>query len=426
MGTDSSPADGVGAFRTSFQSLLARVIESVERRIHDAPEEMPWLTSFEVAFSGLFGEIVEWPECRASLAAALSTPQLRPLTFSAAGVPNDTPNWWVNNTVYPAIERYRGLGPPNTVETKRLKRVTAEVIKWASLDPVPVKSVTPLYHIRIPDGARLRADEQTVIRTLTPAELRRRPERPGDLHPVFLDTPCLISTRDMPRLESVIMEVPEAFLRALRLVLGVQVQVGTTCVAPAVPAFSVSNQGYSTPRAPRWSPWSLREPYLITGRETRKVREVAKAFEDLAESGLDLALESYDMALGSSDPRQSAINVGIALENLYLTGAGSELTYRFRLHVMGYARRLAKCDRVTGDDAAKLYEARSTLVHAKRAGKRRKMKTDDAIQRLNSTGLELVRRTLLSIVSRRNRRYLQSIGTHVDDAVSSCTFPRRV
>lgn len=398
-------------FKRSFQKLLARAAQRVAEQIPNAPEDSPWLG--DLAFFYLFSEMLEWPETNDSRAAALADPVLRRLTFSVAGVPSPT-NFWVNFTLMPAVRRYRELGPPNQLDSARLRLVTGEVIAWATLDIVPVVTITPLFGISLAQAARFKVDEETVIRCLTTEEPPVFPrEYIAGGFMMHTETPCLVTTRELPRLQSPEFSIPEPFIKALQVILGVQVAVGPSSVRPKNRPYSPSNQEFIRQRVP--DPLTLIER-AVTGRELARARRATTAFGDLKQSGFDLALDSYAIAVNSRDVRQRAVNIAIGLENLYLTGIGQELTYRFKLHVVAYGSRLPKSDRVDMRTAGALYDARSAVVHG--GTTRSGSEIEDAIDLLNSKGLSLLRMTLLSLISRRNRSHLRNISQAVKRRVT--------
>jgi hypothetical protein len=149
----------------------------------------------------------------------------------------------------------------------------------------------------------------------------------------------------------------------------------------------------------------------VTTEETKRARQIAVAFGDLAQAGFDLALDLYVGSLHRTNRRERAVDIAIALENLYLGKDTTELMYRFQLHVQAFARRLKPKERVDAVTAKRLYAARSSVVHGTKP-------LPDKMALLNSAGAKLVRATLLAIVSKRNRRFLQNIHEEVERLVS--------
>jgi len=150
----------------------------------------------------------------------------------------------------------------------------------------------------------------------------------------------------------------------------------------------------------------------IRASDVARSSRISTAFANLQESGFDLALDLYTSHLHRSDPREAAVDIAIALENLYLQKQrGGEYTYRFSIHVAAFARRLAVADRISRRSAEKLYGARSNVVHGSKPLKKQ-------IELLNTTGASLVRSTLIAIASSKNRETLQNIGSLADDLVS--------
>jgi hypothetical protein len=357
-----------------------------------------------------FLQMAGWPEAKDSLALALTDPVLKRLTWDAGGKSISDVQFWINMTLFPAVHRYcvlgAPLGPPRVrLHARRVRRVTDEVIQWAKANRVPVVTTTLIRGVRTDGRRRFRVTANTVIRvsTLQEWEPVLRAEGPG-FQPL-----CLERREELPRLQPPDLRVPRLFFQALQLVLNHPISLGDTVPRPQIPVFGLSNLGGRAEGA--GSPhWSLGTPPLVTSKHVKQARQIAAAFEDLSEAGFDLALDLYTASLHRVNLRERAVDIAIALENLYLGKETQELTYRFQLHVVALGRRLKPADRVDIDTAKRLYGARSSVVHGAKP-------PPDAMKLLNSVGARLARATLLAIASKRNRGFLQNIQQEVERLV---------
>jgi len=280
------------------------------------------------------------------------------------------------------------------------------VIRWAKLDPIPVVTTTLVHGLRTEGKRRFKVTPDTVMRVSTLEEWEPLLRAQG----IAFQPLCLETRSELPRLQSPTLEVPNLFIQALQLVLDHAVAMGETSVRPAVPTFSISNQEFGVLRP---VPSTLhRAPRLVTAKDIRMARRIAAAFQNLHETGFDLALDLWASSLHRNNPRERAVDIAIALENLYLGKDRYEVTYRFQLHVAAFGRRLPRSARVDMKKAKELYDARSSAVHGGRPSAQN-------IRLLNTDGARLVRSTLLSIVPHRNRSFLQNIKGEVTKLVEA-------
>jgi hypothetical protein len=406
MITESGSRHVEGQFAAAFRALLHRAVQHVSDRTGGLL--VPGLVDQALLYSLL--QMAEWPEAKDSLALALTDPVLKRLTWDAGGNSISDVQFWVNMTLFPAVHRYcvlaTPLGAPRVRgHARRIRRVTDEVIQWAKVDHVPVVTTTLVHGLRTHGKRRFRVTPNTVMRasTLQEWEPVLRAEGPG-FQPL-----CLERREELPRLQNPDLGVPRLFFQALQLALNHPISLGDTVPRPAIPVFSLSNLGGQ--RSGAGPPhWSLGSPPLVTSKEIKRARQIAVAFEDLTEAGFDLALDLYVASLHRVNLRERAVDIAIALENLYLGKEREESRYRFQLHVLAFARRLKATDRVDIGTAKKLYDARSSVVHGTKP-------PSDAMKLLNSAGATLARATLLAIVSKRNRRFLQRIHHEVERLV---------
>lgn len=402
MARSVSAAVAEANFRSAFEALLEKAVNRVSG---EATLIEPGLVDQQLV--RLYGEMSEWPEAKRVLSLATRSPELRRLTWDAGGKPIQDVGLFVGQTVFRAVQRYADLAsklseaPYIAGHSRRVSRITEEVVRWAKLDFVPFVTTTLIHGLR-PEGRQLRfrVTPETVLRVSTDQEweplLRER----------FVPQPLCIETREeLPRLGPSPITFPYSFLQALQLLLDHPVVLGDSRVRSAVPHFGLTNRDYAQVRA-RPDFFLMANQKDFTSREIAKARQIAKAFEDLSETGFDLALDLYVAGLAKVGGRERAVDVAIALENLYLGNDRDELTYRFQMHVAAYGRRLPEKERIDMEAAKALYNARSRVVHGAKPPPK-------AINLLNTDGARLVRSTLLSLISKRNRSYLQDIDTAV-------------
>ena len=401
MTSASRSQDLEDQFAAAFQALLNRAVEHVSGRVGrllaaGLVDEAPFRS---------FRQMAEWSETKHSLALALRSSALKRLTWDAGGKSIRTPSFWVNWTLFPAVKRYCAFASPFSGaprvrgHARRIARVTNEVIRWAKLDPVPLITTTLVYGLRTEGKRRFKVTPDTVMRVATLEEWEPLLRAQG----ITFQPLCLETRSELPRLQSPTLQVPKLFIQALELVLDHAVAMGETTVRPTVPTFSISNQEHGVLRP---VPSTLhRAPRLVTAKDIRTARRVTAAFRNLHETGFDLALDLWASSLHRNNPRERAVDIAIALENLYLVES-HELRYRFQLHVAVFGRRLPRSARVDMKKAKELYDARSSAVHGDRPSAQK-------IRLLNTDGARLVRSTLLSIVPHRNRSFLQNIKGEV-------------
>jgi hypothetical protein len=399
--TESPSGQLEDQFAAAFRDLLHRAIEHVSDRTGGLL--VPRLVDEALLRSLL--QMAEWPETKHTFALALGHPVLKRLSWDVAGKSIPDVKFWVNMTLFAAVKRYCALAASDAPQTgghvRRIARVTREVTQWAEADRVPVVTTTLVRGLRTDGNRRFRVSSDTVMRLSTLEEWEPLLRAEG---PCFQPL-CLERKEGLARFQSPTLAVPRLFFQSLQLVLNHPISLGDTVPRPAIPVFSLSNLDTRSPGAgpPHWS---LGAPALVTTKETKRARQIAAAFEDLTEAGFDLALDLYVGSLHRTNRRERAVDIAIALENLYLGKESTELTYRFQTHVAAFARRLKPTERVDILTAKRLYDARSSVVHGAKP-------SPDKMALLNSVGASLVRATLLAIVSKRNRQLLQNIQLEV-------------
>jgi hypothetical protein len=393
-------------FRESFRDLLRKVIDETI---------LPGLNP--LAYYRTLGKVAKLPEAKLIHDLAVSSSALAPLTWDAAGKPIRDLGMWVNGIFLPAIQRYEELmvpGPAGRYPSarSRLSRVAAEVIAWAAVDPVTVKTTTLVHGIRSKDVSRFKVTDDTVLRLSTDEEWGTVQA----VEPLIPQPLCLETTEQLPRLESPSLTIPTSFIQSLHLLANAPITLGDTRARATVPTFGMTpyggfgQVGAPIPRFPT--------VVMVSGAELRAARRMASAFADLADSGFDLALDLYVSYLhGRGRPRDQAVNISIALENLYLAGIRNELTYRFQLHVLRFGRYLAKAEHLSMREARDVYNARSTVVHGA-WGPNHSDEVMKAIELLRTDGARLVQSTLLRIASPRHRQLLLEIGSAAEKATA--------
>jgi hypothetical protein len=410
-------------FRREFSLLLEHTVrETVDKILSILPEnELGLYTAtaidlVRILFWERIGEMRTWQETKIAFQLAHKPPLAR-LTQDADGQPVSR-SIWLSTTLLLAVERYCRLTPPGRrVEAgdvvvsrkRRIARVASEVMNWAKLDVIPVVTRTLLFGVTTFQAGIFRVNPKTILSTCWNMEWIN----PGGL--VVSSPPACFVTRELlAATDRPTANVPESFVHSLELVLNYPLVVGDPEMRPDVPYFSATP--FATDRRTRIGHLSF---IFLSRSQLQEANVITKAFENLPESGFDLALDLYLSFLRQSISRERAANIAIALENLYLAGAGGqELGYRFQLHVMRFARCLPTDERISPKTARSLYKARSTVVHGD-WGPASEKKVLKAIELLNTTGARLVRSTTLSVRSNRNRRRLKEISAEVEAAVNT-------
>jgi hypothetical protein len=232
-------------FTIAFRALLRRAIKHVSDRTGGLL--VPHLVDDALVRSLL--QMAEWPEAEDAYELALEHPVLKRLTWDVSGKSIPEVRFWVNMTLFSAVERYCALvmslsGSPQVgAHERRIARVTREVIEWAKVDRVPVVTTTLVYGLRTGGKRRFRVTSNTVMRVSTLEEwgpvLRAAP--------LSFQPLCLQKSEELPRLQAPDLGVPRLFIQALQLILNHPVSLGDTVPRSAIPVFSLSNLGGQAP-----------------------------------------------------------------------------------------------------------------------------------------------------------------------------------
>jgi hypothetical protein len=353
-------------FRRVFRTLLGRAAaESVDTILAGLPGgEIGPYQSMAIGltrdhFWRRVRDMRTWPEAKVAFQLAHRAP-LQRLTRAGDGTPL-TRSLWLLTTLLMAVERYCNLTPPGSgydardsvaLRSARITRVANEVVRWAKLEPIPVRTRTLLLGVTALQSGPFRIDPSMTITTCNMGYT-------NTAAPVITSPPACFVTHELLREDDPpTVKSPESFVRSLQLVLNSGLVIGDSETKPDVPYFSAYRfEASSRIYAAQVFPIFLQRAQLA------KAKRIMKAFEDLHESGFDLALDLYSSFLHEVNGRERAANIAVALENLYLAGVGMELSYRFRLHVVRFGRYLPREDRIDLRAARDLYSARSTVVH---------------------------------------------------------------
>jgi hypothetical protein len=155
-----------------------------------------------------------------------------------------------------------------------------------------------------------------------------------------------------------------------------------------------------------------REPYhaflspMLTTDQLHDAGELYAAFSQRlkidAQEHLRVALDRFNRAKSRSRPVDSAIELGIALESLFLndmTGDRGELNFRLRTRVARLLQSELEARRDVSGLVGYLYEIRSQAVHTGRVRERRRGSYANT-RELLTAGYELTARAIRSLIER--------------------------
>lgn len=390
-------------FEEAFRPLLRKSLKTFERER---------LLSFLIASPSEFDN---WEETTAVVDLVTRYEALHASIPQTTETIEDRVKAWVKSTLGTAMLRYKklqdlsleGLGAgPGYVPPRRpsLRRITNEVLAWAKATSIQHVTTSRLRGVIAGFDRQVKADEDVV--------LKRCKDRGLWAAVADIVGVCMEMTEYLSRSEQPARELPQSFLSCLQLVINKRVELGPILIRASIPLF----EGQTWPGV---SPLERAEygalnAHKLSATDVVRARRLVQAFGKLQESGFDLALDLYTSHLRRHDERERAVDIAIALENLYLSlsGGGGELRYRFSIHVATFSRRLPPTERVSRSTAEALYRARSDVVHGNKPLAKN-------IELLNSAGARLVRATLISIASKQNRAFLQNISSEVERLVGA-------
>ena len=130
----------------------------------------------------------------------------------------------------------------------------------------------------------------------------------------------------------------------------------------------------SSIRAPGGSGWSAEEPILNLSESPRvdqarldTIGTLYRALSDLAPETLDelrIPIDRWMKSMEQTNPVDQIIDLGIALESLYVPDAQGEVTLRFALHAAWHLGETQSERETLRDEFKEIYAARSDVMHA--------------------------------------------------------------
>ena len=143
----------------------------------------------------------------------------------------------------------------------------------------------------------------------------------------------------------------------------------------------------SSIRAPGGSGWSAEEPILNLSQSPRidqarldTIGTLYRALSDLAPETLDklrIPIDRWMKSMEQTNPVDQIIDLGIALESLYVPDAQGEVSFRFALHAAWHLGETEDEREALRKEFKEIYAARSDVMHTGKLRRRRASPTFD-------------------------------------------------